>query len=873
MNFNHYCVFVLGYIGTGKSQLALNYGLTMKKDNTLVWKFDCSNIRELWRSTAYLLKELQYKIKDTENKKDDILFMAKTINEYLEKNHTSLHILIFEDVIDDSRNVIETFINVYLAKRGNLKVLVTSFLSVTEIELEIDGFSKEEAISFIDALEATDAEREELVKTFSCNPLGLKIALRYITHCQISVRAFLGKLSLPTGALDIENSPAISQRCELKLLFQSLHLILSDIHQKNPRTLERILLMQFLGSDNIPVIMLENVRLNFGSHELKQEGICNSTSDTIDDVISTLKQYSFARISGKDDTRVLHTHSAILLAIKNYTSEAVKSNDLTVAEMLKALLWTVVCLMNKDNRITADLEGHTYLLPYAESILNHTHTLLGNTEEANTFQDISFSLPLVYVSDIVGYTYDFDEMYHFGETYFKVAESYLMKMVGISVPIICATEKDIQIKSKKTATQLHQKMSNIYKQNTKMLNTVGQWYILNKYRSKEELEVIQTGLHRAGKKLNGKLKNEQDLNLLHENKLAVPKKMIGYFFFFEVVISFLYSFGRRLFLTVQSDIRHNCYFLHIANHLSNIVHELNPKWKMVHHLLTQRSGTIQLALTENSELPKTDLKELKEIAKKCLRSLAERNTYFLFGIIFLETESDGFNKVIWLKQLVRCYKTMLGKAKDETEKEEIKQQGQEHVKHLEQLIKAFEHTSAFPTLLLSIGEFYQSIRDFKRAKTTFKKLFPKLTQADQKVKTRKHERQSYIYYLQCLLLELKDTRSEQIESEAYKEIEILVPRCYKFLINHHELKELEELLFMSEQERILKHEERACVMYLNSRLSYLQYGGLNGYVYNRHVTEITDLLHKFSKMPVNHTESGLEDMRVKLSDLRNKNNS
>ncbi|OPL33514.1 hypothetical protein AM593_02344, partial [Mytilus galloprovincialis] len=215
-------------------------------------------------------------------------------------------------------------------------------VKVTEIELEIYGFSEEEAISFIDAIAATDAEREELVKTFSCNPLGLKIALRYITHCQISVRAFLGKLSLPTGALDIENSPAISQQCELKPLFQSLYLILSDIHQKNPRTLEQILLTQFLGSDNIPVIMLENVRLNFGSHELKQEGICNSTSDTIDDVIFTLKQYSFARISGKDDTRVLHTHSAILLAIKNYTSEAVESNNLTVADMLKALLWTVL---------------------------------------------------------------------------------------------------------------------------------------------------------------------------------------------------------------------------------------------------------------------------------------------------------------------------------------------------------------------------------------------------------------------------------------------------------------------------------------------------------------------------------------------------
>ncbi|CAC5424539.1 unnamed protein product [Mytilus coruscus] len=838
-----------GYIGTGKSQLALNYVLHMKKDNNLVWKFDCSNIQELWRSTAYLLKELRFKIKDTENKKDDILFMARTINKYLEKNNTRMHILIFEDVINDSRNIIETFINVYLAKRCNLKVLVTSSLSVTETELEIVGFSEEEAIDFIDAIEASDAEREELIKTFSCNPLGLKIAIRYIKHCQISVGAFLGKLSLPKGALEIENSPVIAQRCELKPLFQSLHLILSDIHTKNPSTLQRILLMQFLGSDIIPVIILENVHLNFLSRELKEEGICNSSFDTIDDVISTLKQYSFASVTGKDDTRVLHTHSAILLAIENYTSEAVEANDITVVDMLKALLWAVVCLMHKDNRIKADLERHKYLLPYAESILYRTRKLLENTDEAKTkqFMDISFYLSLLYVSDIVGYTYDFDEMYHFGEAYFQIAESYYMKMVGLSVPINCSAAEDIQIKASETATQLYRKMICIFKQDKNMLNTVGQWYILKKCRSKEELKIIKNGLQRVGKSINGKLRNEQDLNLLCENKLAVPKKMIGYFFFFEVVISFLYSFGRRLFYTMPLDIIQNCYFLHIADHFSNIVHELNPQWKMVHHLLTKRSGTIQLALIEKSGMPQTDLKDLNEIAEKCLRSLTERNTYFLFGIVCLETESDEFNKVIWLKQLVRCYKIMLRRAKDETKMEEIKQQGQKHVKHLEKLIKEFEHTSALPSLLLCIGEFYQCIRDFQSAKTTFKKLFPKLTQAEQKVKTRKHDRKSYIYYLQCLLLEPKDTRSEQVESEACKEIEMLVPRCYKFLMNHEELRELEELLFMSEQESIMKHEETACFVYLNSRLSHLEYGDLDIHVYNRHVTELPNFCKSIQK--------------------------
>ncbi|XP_052090134.1 uncharacterized protein LOC127726709 isoform X2 [Mytilus californianus] len=879
----HKCVTVKGYIGTGKSQLALNYGLQMKKDNNLVWKFECSNIQELWRSMAYLLKELRFKIKDTENKKDDILFMARTINEYLEKNHTRMHILIFEDVIDDSRNIIETFINVYLAKRGNLKVLVTSSLSVTEIELEIVGFSEEEAIDFIDAIEANDAEREELVKAFSCNPLGLKIAIRYIKHCQISVGAFLGKLSVPKGALEIENSPVIAQRCELKPLFQSLHLILSDIHSKDPSILQRILLMQFLGSDKIPAILLENAHLNFFSGKIKEEGRSNGPLERIDDVISTLKHYSFASVSGIDEERVLHTHSAILLATENYTSE---SNDITVMDMLKALLWAVVSLMHKDNRMKADLDRHIYLLPYAESILNRTRKLLEITNKAETKQfmdDLSFSLPLVYVSDIVGYTYDFDEMHHFGEVYFQYAKSYFIEMVGMSVLSHGNTIEDIQINAKKTATQLNRKMASILKQNTKMLNTVGKWYILNKHRSRDELEIIQNGLQKAGKSLNGKLRTDEDLNLLCENKLAVPKKRIGYFYFFEVGISLLYSYGRRLFYTVDktsdSLAGYYCYFLYVADHLSNIVDALNPEWKILHSLLTKRSGTIQQAI-ENSHFPETDLKKLKNIAERCLYSVEDKSSrYFLFGTVFMETDSDVFNKVIWLKQLVRCYKRMLKVAEDESERDEIEQKGKDHVNHLYGLIQEFKHTSSFPSLLLCIGEFYQCIRDFHRARITFRQLYSKPTQPEQKVKARKHERKAYIYYLQCFLLEQRKNKSENLQNEACveledaacKEVENLIPNCHKIVMNHAEEKmELEHILFMSTPESILKHEERACIQYLNSRLRHLQYGSLNRHDYNLHVKEIEELLQKFSDMPLKHEMLGLADMKSQFCLLEKK---
>lgn len=502
------CPFLfLGYIGTGKSQLVLCYGLHYKMNNNLVWKFDCSSIQELLRSTAYLLKELGFKIKYTDNKTRDILLMAKNIEKFLETNHIRFHILIFEDVVEDSRDIVQKFINAYLAKKDNLKILVTSSFYVTKTELEISGFSEGEAIDFIDDIKASHEERAELVKTFSCNPLGLKIATRYINGCHISVGAFLEKLTSPKGALDIETSQVISRHGELKPLFRSLHLILSDIHTKSPSTLLSITLMQFLGSDKIPVNLLENAHdahLSLLSVKNKEEGSCNSTFGRIDDVISTLEHYSFASVRELDDNRVIHTHRAILLAIKNYTSEAEDSNEITIADMLKALLLAVVCLIHKDNRIKTDFERHTYLLPYAESILNRTRELLENTDEAKTkqFMDISFYLSLLYVSDIVGYTYDFDEMYHFGEDYFNIAESYLIKMVGLSMPMYCSSAEDIQIKANETASQLHQKLTNIYNQNQHMIDTVGQWYVIKKHRPKEELEIVRKGIPQARKQIN-----------------------------------------------------------------------------------------------------------------------------------------------------------------------------------------------------------------------------------------------------------------------------------------------------------------------------------------------------------------------------------
>lgn len=850
----------------------------MKNSENVVWQFDCSNIQALWRSTSALSKELHYKVIDTQDKTEDVLLMVKCVNEFLKLSQTKFHIFIFDNVGEDLRYIVQKCIDAYLAEGVNCKVLVTSSCSVTNKELKITGFSKDESINFLNELEGCPQDEAELIKVFSNNPLGLKIAKTYIKNCQISIGAFLGILRSRQGAFNIENSVAITQHPELKPLFLSLRQILNIIQSDSPSILQRILMIQYLYADTIPVILLENAQTFLFSGSITKD-FSESNFECINNVVSTLKRHSFAIVSGIGHERVLHTHSAILLAIKSYTSEALKSKDITIIDMLKALLWAVVCLMHKDNRQRVDLERHTSLLPHAESILNHTCTLIENDEAVKRqfVEDISFSLPMVYVSDIVGYTYDFDEMHHLGEKYSKITEFYFMKMVAKGESKQSSKIADKQGNTEDVATRLYQNLKDIVHKNEKLLNSIGKWYVLNKQRSENELMILEKGLQVAGKSLNGKLKTEEDLDLICKNNLAVPKSKMGYFYLFEVCISLLYSYGRRSFYTMLNTpefLSRDCsYVLHVAYHLSNLVRTEHPDWKILHHLLIKRNGLIHKTLIQKSNLTQTDMKSLTEIADQCVNSLEEKSRYFHFGIVCLETESDEFYKVIWRKQLVKCYTIMLNVVTEKTRRNDIEQRGKENVNILEGLIEKFECTSSFPGFIICIGEFYKCIRDFQSAKATFKKIFSKETQVGQEVKIRRHVRNAHIQYIHCLILETRSSLSENVRIEACREIKLLIANCYKILINQKELRELEDILFNSMQESIMRHEETACHVYIECRLSHLQNGDLETDVFQQHVEEIDGILMKFSNMPLNHETSGLSNLKSKFNSLRNKHNA
>jgi hypothetical protein len=65
----------------------------------------------------------------------------------------------------------------------------------------------------------------------------------------------------------------------------------------------------------------------------------------------------------------------------------------------------------------------------------------------------------------------------------------------------------------------------------------------------------------------------------------------------------------------------------------------------------------------------------QKVADRCEIMLQEDTRYYVFGVYKMDTKQDEHNQAIWLKQLIRCYRNMLGCAVDQSEKEDVTNKG------------------------------------------------------------------------------------------------------------------------------------------------------------------------------------------------------
>ncbi|XP_063404207.1 uncharacterized protein LOC134687680 [Mytilus trossulus] len=183
------CVILKGLIGTGKSELALQYCYKVRKNNPniIVYKLRCTDTNMFQKTLRELCKclpniniiEEEDTQKETLNKLEDAIVRGM-------RDRDGYQFLLLEDVNLNSKRAVNDFLK--KCKRvGNIKLIVTTSVSldldpITDEVVEVSGFSENEAVDFLAYGKSGDRENYlQLARKFSCNPKGLHIARSYMS--------------------------------------------------------------------------------------------------------------------------------------------------------------------------------------------------------------------------------------------------------------------------------------------------------------------------------------------------------------------------------------------------------------------------------------------------------------------------------------------------------------------------------------------------------------------------------------------------------------------------------------------------------------------------------------------------------------------
>jgi pentatricopeptide repeat protein len=309
---------------------------------------------------------------------------------------------------------------------------------------------------------------------------------------------------------------------------------------------------------------------------------------------------------------------------------------------------------------------------------------------------------------------------------------------------------------KEKAMTIFEAMKHVVNENSEILKRVAKRFILNKHRAEDDIlalsEILKNDLERE------KQLNDDEYEALSKLNYVVPLEDMKYLFLYELVFSTLYTHGRRLFYLIEPvdpiKARIFCGYLYISHHISQLTNGQFPKWKCLYSMLTERSGTLQQCIEDRPALQQHNMATFQKVADRCEIMLQEDTRYYVFGVYKMDTKQDEHNQAIWLKQLIRCYRNMLGCAVDQSEKEDVTNKGSACVKRLQESLPSIENRTPFVSIQFSIGEFYDCIGDKNSAEKIFESLTPDvlLSQHEDltKDKLRKYEKKASILLIKCL---------------------------------------------------------------------------------------------------------------------------
>ncbi|CAC5393383.1 unnamed protein product [Mytilus coruscus] len=732
--------------------------------------------------------------------------------------HDRRHIFLFDDVKDMTRDILDNILQKCI-RTFNIKCIVTTihaFEPDDEVHIiDIKGFTEVEALDFIrEGKTLTPDEKEGsciILRKLSCNPKALHIVRTYMKYARLKIGGIIERLKLPSDILKVEDSRAVKSKVKYKM-FSILISVLREIHQKyqedkKEEIFEMFLMLQYVQVEKIPVTVFSNINVK------------NSRMDT-DDLLYVVENCSFGTVEGEDDgmydCRLLSTHDVVVFALEIYCEYKGTYIHWSKEDLLQKLLGSFFLLMDKDNVSRSSLQHHTLLLPHARSVIDHLNEYIYAKIASSTsnwcITNTELVLKMIYMNDLVGFTSGFSETCTSSNKYFEKAKYLFFQMLNIDedkfdeeINLSCEKITDMEA-MKKIAEQLSLPICKAIltfiqsRDRMEVVQNVAKQFLLYKNRNMADVELLRSKLGKKNLEMGPKLLKD-DYKKLCEEGFAIPDDYLGPFFVYEIVTSVLYTYGRRMFYLPGSskhkEARYFCVYLYIAHLLPTFLsynqagemknlqieksselpqvmgdQSINDEsvgntirhptdtysdlktYNILSTMLTERS-VIQSTMDPTLAFNEPSSEVLKQNLSVCEARFYERKHYMEFGILKMSTEENDYNRMLWLKQITRIYRLLLKKNK------ELSSVGLKWAESLSAEIQKMKTSTAYPSLMISLGDLYFALGQVSPAECCFVEFIPKLEdKGNQKSNLDKYQRRACINYIKCRIQNCNDKHND-----------------------------------------------------------------------------------------------------------------
>ena len=680
----------------------------------------------LLSSLLFLRKALQIEGKVyTEADEDNelIVSLAEEIQEKLKAVQNAL--LIFDNVEEKCLEITSKIIPL-LSGSQTQRCIITTFNKLAfpnYYNIDSSGFTEDEALQFLTINQDIPLEKEnaykKLASLLSFSPFILQGAKTYMQESRIGPKEMMKHVQ--------KHFTSLTQDRDDKNLFGALSTYIGMLKaEEGEEVFEMFQMLQCLDAENIPICIF---------HFLPQEEE-GFQKIKVNALVRAIQKFSFGSIFGEDDKRQISVHRAVSLALSSDEITPANKKLSMIVKLLHSFMW----LFDKDNKASGeDYERSMLLLPHAKYLLDLAERIkCGTTTEEQ--------IVMLYVSDLVGYNFNFLGQKRLSGQYSDKARVMCYKLMKYQLPDL-RDPNDLEKKAECTAKMFQQSITFLEKEERDCLRKIAKDCLLNKHRVATDLRAIQKELKKEELEDEPKL-TEPEYEELMKSSFAISETHLAILFLFEIVISTMYTYGRRLFYLgkygndLENTKKNFILHLYIAKFLSRSLNEMYPDYRLLYSMLSERNGTLELFF-EDLDKGSTTKETLRNAVFRLEYFLETHIKYYVYGVCKMDSSADTHHQMQCNKQLIRCYASLWQLEKDEEEREQIRKKGNERADILLGLTKKDPNLFINAGVIVRVADFYYSVKDTDTACDLYMRVCPRdIHESDVEIERRypsKHE--------------------------------------------------------------------------------------------------------------------------------------